>query len=157
MFLDSFNVILDAISDYVNKDMLQAIVATSYPIMVVLLLTGVIIFAWRSTEVSTDDEVQGQFTIPGRGTFNVINPGGRSSSRGQSETPPTEGASNSTTEEQEDEEEEFDAGDEEETEISINVRYLDESVKSCQFRPSQSLGHFKQTNWTDVTERNRVF
>ena len=99
--------------------MLQAIVATSYPIMVVLLLTGVIIFAWRSTEgtiirflisyknskVSTDDEVQGQFTIPGRGTFNVINPGGRSSSRGQSETPPTEGASNSTTEEQEEEEE----------------------------------------------------
>ena len=42
------------------------------------------------------------------------------------------------------EQEEFDAGDEEETEISINVRYLDESVKSCQFRPSQSLGHFKR-------------
>ena len=63
------------------------------------------LFFLKFYKVSTDDEVQGQFTIPGRGTFNVINPGGRPSSRGQSETPPTEGASGHTPEEQEDEEE----------------------------------------------------
>ena len=70
----------------------------------------------------------------------MINPNsGRSSSR--AEAPPSEGASQSADN---DEAEEFDAGDENETEVAINVRYLDESVKSCRFRPSQSLGHFKR-------------
>jgi len=149
MFLDSFQVLLDVLSDYVNY---QAIIGAATPVATVLILALTIVFAWRSTEVSTDDDVQGQFTIPGRGTFNVINPNsGRSSSR--AESPPTEGASPSS---ENDETEEFDAGDETETEVAINVRYLDESVKSCRFRPSQSLGHFKQANWADTSERRRV-
>ena len=37
----------------------------------------------------------------------------------------------------------FDSGDINEDEVNINVRYLDESVMNCSFRPSQSLGHFK--------------
>ena len=193
MFLDSFQVLIDVLSgklslpvslyesnilDYVNY---QAIVGAATPIATVLILALTIVFAWRSTEgnllfwttssklnsVSTDDDVQGQFTIPGRGTFNVINPNsGRSSSR--TEAPPSDGASQSA---ENDEPEEFDAGDETETEVAINVRYLDESVKSCRFRPSQSLGHFKrkisspfsflkfgfsEANWADSSERQRV-
>jgi len=152
MFLDTFNVLFDVLGDYVNY---QSIMGAAYPVAVVLILTVTIVFAWRSTEVSTDDDVQGQFTIPGRGTFNVINPTRPSSAtrRPNSTTPPAEPIS----EESEPlAEESFEAGDEEESEVTINVRYLDESVKSCRFRPSQSLGHFKQLNWTETTERQRV-
>jgi len=149
MFLDTFNVLFDVLGDYVNY---QAIMGAAYPVAVVLILTATIVFAWRSTEVSTDDDVQGQFTIPGRGTFNVINPTRPTSATPRdSSTPPAEPAA-----QEEPDEETFDAGDEEENELTINVRYLDESVKSCRFRPSQSLGHFKQLNWTDTAERSRV-
>jgi len=152
MFLDTFNVLFDVLGDYVNY---QAIMGAAYPVAVVLILAATIVFAWRSTEVSTDDDVQGQFTIPGRGTFNVINPTRPTSATPRSDSSSTPPAEPSTVHE-ESEEESFDAGDEEEGELTINVRYLDESVKSCRFRPSQSLGHFKQLNWTDTTERNRV-
>merc|ERR1712131_470213 len=66
--LDHFNVIIDTITDLLNP-----FYDIAYPAAVILVLISVIIFAWRSTEVSTADEVDGQFTIPGRGTFNVIN------------------------------------------------------------------------------------
>ena len=100
--------------------------------------------------VSTADEVDGQFTIPGRGTFNVINTE-RSSSANQnrsnrSRNERVSSPDQETEPESETESEDVapDAGDESETEININVRYLDESVKNCSFRPSQSLGHFKR-------------
>ena len=105
--------------------------------------------------VSTADEVDGQFTIPGRGTFNVINTDRTSSTnQNRSSTTRRRGARTSSTGSQQETEPETetttseevapDAGDETETEININVRYLDESVMNCSFRPSQSLGHFKR-------------
>merc|ERR1711953_1409449 len=160
--LDHFNVIIDTITDLLNP-----FYDIAYPTAVILVLISVIIFAWRSTEVSTADEVDGQFTIPGRGTFNVINTD-RSSSTNQNRSSTTRrrgGRTSSTGSQQETEPETEtttseetapDAGDETETEININVRYLDESVMNCSFRPSQSLGHFKLTHWTDAGERGRV-
>merc|ERR1712227_624763 len=144
--LDHFNVIIDTITD-----LLHPFYDIAYPTAVILVLISVIIFAWRSTEVSTADEVDGQFTIPGRGTFNVINTD-RSSSTNQNRSSTTRrrGARTSSTGSQQETEPET------ETEININVRYLDESVMNCSFRPSQSLGHFKLSNWSNEDERKRV-
>merc|ERR1711953_433037 len=143
---------MGAISDYVN---FQTITGAAYPVVVSAIIICTIIFAWRSTEVTTDDDVRGQFTIPGRGTFNVINPSVRSAPTRTSNTNSSSGDDVTVTPQPE-EETEYDAGDEDEGELNINVRYLDESVKSCTFRPSQSLGHFKQLNWTEPAERRRV-
>jgi len=160
--LDHFNVIIDTITDLLNP-----FYDIAYPIAVILVLISVIIFAWRSTEVSTADEVDGQFTIPGRGTFNVINTDRTSSTnQNRSSTTRRRGTRTSSTGSQQETEPETetttseevapDAGDETETEININVRYLDESVMNCSFRPSQSLGHFKLSNWSNEDERKRV-
>lgn len=158
--LDHFNVIIDTIIDLLNP-----FYDIAYPIAVILVLISVIIFAWRSTEVSTADEVDGQFTIPGRGTFNVINTDRssttnqtRSSTRNRGDRTSSTGSQQETEPETETstEDDTPDAGDETETEININVRYLDESVMNCSFRPSQSLGHFKLSNWSNEDERKRV-
>ena len=105
------------------------------------------------SSVTTDDEVRGQFTIPGLRTFNVVTPqdenrnvrrrnvGATSSNSGTNseQTGEAEERRSSSTET----ENVFDSGDINEDEVNINVRYLDESVMNCSFRPSQSLGHFK--------------
>ena len=95
--------------------------------------------------VSTDDEVRGQFTIPGLRTFNVVTPDENRNLRRRNVPDSTENNINTESEASEStsSEVEHEAGDMTEQEININVRYLDESVMNCSFRPSQSLGHFK--------------
>ena len=130
----------------------------------------------QSSVVSTPDELEGQFNIPGRGTFNIVHdsssaqrneqssslrrsPEGlrrRVNSDGNSSAPPSsQGASssanggNSSTEQRSPSsvaEELFDEGDLEEPELTTKIRFLDESEIQCRFRPSQSLGDFKRMN-----------
>ena len=115
------------------------------------------------------DDLQGQFNIPGRGTFNIVpdsttteraerqsarttpeglrrrhNPSGNSSEAendaGNSQNSADSG--NSSTERPA--AELFDEGDLEEPELTTKIRFLDESEILCRFRPSQSLGDFKR-------------
>lgn len=102
--------------------------------------------------MNTPDEVNGQFTIPGRGTFNVVNteptnvniyPGVRlrnvtHSTANASDTSSTAPSSNPAPPRV------HDQGDPSENPVNIRVRFLDESVQACTFRPSQSLGDFKR-------------
>ena len=115
--------------------------------------------------VNTPDEVTGQFTIPGRGTFNVVNTDAsgvnnhtgvrlrnvgntsqstsgaaeRSSNRESTGSATTSRNGPSTTASPP----VHDQGDPNEEPVNIRVRFLDESVQACSFRPSQSLGDFK--------------
>jgi hypothetical protein len=167
--LDSFNVIIDTITD-----LLDPIFEIAYPFIIAIILVAIIIFAWKSTEVTTDDEVRGQFTIPGLRTFNVVTDNRQlpdenrnirrrniETSNRHDMTSETDTDNNQTSDRQTENpdtrtEVEHEAGDLSEAEVNINVRYLDESVMNCSFRPSQSLGHFKLTNWSDADERGRV-
>jgi len=148
------------------------------PFALSALLVAVVIFAWRSTEVNTPDEVTGQFTIPGRGTFNVVNTDAsgvnnhtgvrlrnvgntsqstsgaaeRSSNRESTGSATTSRNGPSTTAPPP----VHDQGDPNEEPVNIRVRFLDESVQACSFRPSQSLGDFKLRNWSNIEERKRL-
>ena len=115
--------------------------------------------------MTTDDEVRGQFTIPGLRTFNVVTDNrqpdenrnirrrnqqtsNRHDMTSETDTDQTSDrhtdTSNSNPDTRADRQTvEHEAGDLSEPEVNINVRYLDESVMNCSFRPSQSLGHFK--------------
>lgn len=161
--IDSYAVILDYITDGINQYW-----DVTLPCAVFTLVIGLVIFAWRSTEVNTPDEVNGQFTIPGRGTFNVVNTepsnpniyqgvrlrnvnqAGEAGQDNES-TPSTSRASTTPPPPPV-----HDQGDPNEEPINIRVRFLDESVQACTFRPSQSLGDFKLRNWTNVEERQRL-
>jgi hypothetical protein len=114
--------------------------------------------------VSTPDQLQGQFNIPGRGTFNIIPDSTTAERAEQSPRTPPEGlrrrhnlsgsssesenstrsadAGNSSTE-QPPAEAVYDEGDLNEPELTTKIRFLDESEILCRFRPSQSLGDFK--------------
>jgi len=104
--------------------------------------------------VHTPDEVNGQFTIPGRGTFNVVNtepsnpniyPGVRLRNVNQSgSNDETESAPSTSTSPPSPPPPVHDQGDPNEDPVNIRVRFLDESVQACTFRPSQSLGDFKR-------------
>jgi len=148
------------------------------PAIVASLICAIVVFAWRSTEVTTPDRLQGQFNIPGRGTFNII-PESTAPERVE-QTPrrsPPEGlrrrhnqignssesenytrggdAGNSSTE-QPPAEVVYDEGDLNEPELTTKIRFLDEREILCRFRPSQSLGDFKRKNIEDSTERRRL-
>lgn len=147
------------------------------PAIVASLICAIVVFAWRSTEVSTPDHLQGQFNIPGRGTFNIIpestaaerperssrsspeglrrrhNPSGNSSEAENS----TQGAdAGNSSAEQPQAETVYDEGDLDEPELTTKIRFLDEREILCRFRPSQSLGDFKRKNIEDSTERKRL-
>lgn len=115
--------------------------------------------------MSTPDRLEGQFNIPGRGTFNIIpesttaerpeqtstspeglrrrhNPSGRSSENSTQNSDQSVDAGNSRTEPPPTEAV-FDEGDLNEPELTTKIRFLDESEILCRFRPSQSLGDFK--------------
>lgn len=157
--LDNYAVVLDYITDLINLYW-----DVTIPFALFTLIIAMVIFAWRSTEVNTPDEVNGQFTIPGRGTFNVVNteptnvniyPGVRlrnvtHSTANASDTSSTAPSSNPAPPRV------HDQGDPSENPVNIRVRFLDESVQACTFRPSQSLGDFKLRNWTNVEERQRL-
>ena len=98
----------------------------------------------------------GQFTIPGRGTFNVVNTDTqpirsatlsgsdlrrRTVNQSESSEPSQSEPSSSSAPPPP----VHDAGDLSETPVHIRVRFLDESEQSCTYRPSQSLGDFKST------------
>jgi len=159
--LDNFAVIIDYFNDFLASS--DVIV----PVAIAMLVGALVIFAWRSTEVDTPDEVTGQFTIPGRGTFNVVNTDtqpirsatlsgsdlrrrtvNQSESSEPSQSEPSSSAAPPPPV--------HDAGDLSETPVHIRVRFLDESEQSCTYRPSQSLGDFKMRNWTNSDERNRL-
>ena len=101
----------------------------------------------------------GQFTIPGRGTFNVVNTDTqpirsatlsgsdlrrRTVNQSESSEPSQSEPSSSSAPPPP----VHDAGDLSETPVHIRVRFLDESEQSCTYRPSQSLGDFKSTVFT---------
>lgn len=148
------------------------------PAIVASLICAIFVFAWRSTEVSTPDRLEGQFNIPGRGTFNIIpesttaerpeqtstspeglrrrhNPSGSSSENSTQNSAQSADAGNSRTEPPPTEAV-FDEGDLNEPELTTKIRFLDESEILCRFRPSQSLGDFKRKNIEDSTERGRL-
>lgn len=118
--------------------------------------------------------MQGQFNIPGRGTFNIIpdsttaeraeqsssrtppaglrrrhNPSG-SSSESENSTRSADAGNSST--EQPPAEAVYDEGDLNEPELTTKIRFLDESEILCRFRPSQSLGDFKSNYFLKIQE-----